>query len=257
MTELAHREPAAPVTYQQRPSTIAQWAMDAQQANLVAQSLAGTMFVPQALRGKPDEITAAILTGAEMGLQPMAALRALDVIQGTPAFRANTLRGLVQAHGHEIWVESTTDTRAVVKGKRFNSDRVEESVWTIERARQLGVTSKDNWKKQPGTMLVARATTDIARRIAADVILALPYSSEEVEDGFDSAPSDAPPQPVQRRRKAAKAIQPAPDVPPLDEAPVTPDSDAAEPDDGDDTDGDDWTGHGWGEEPLPIEEPQS
>lgn len=213
MTDIARRDE---VSVAHIPSSIEQWALDASKAHSVAQSLSQTMFIPQSLRGKPAEITAAILTGKEMGLQPMAALRSLDVIQGTPAFRANTLRGLVQAHGHEIWVESTTDTRCVVKGRRKGSEHEESATWTIDRARNMGLTSKDNWKKQPAAMLVARATTEVARRIAADVILALPYSSEELSDES----SDATPV-VKRTRRAVTPAAPV-DEPPLEEtaAPV-------------------------------------
>lgn len=210
MTDIARRD-SNPVAATSNLGNLGEWAIAASEAHRVATSLAQTMFIPASLRGKPAEITAAILTGAEMGLQPMAALRSLDVIQGTPAFRANTLRGLVQAHGHEIWVEETTDRRAVVKGKRRNSDRVETATWTIERAQQLGLTSKDGWKKQPGTMLVARATTDIARRIAADVILALPYSSEEVED------DNTPAAPTTKKRRRSTEPDPA-----VDESPAIP-----------------------------------
>lgn len=209
MTDIARRD-STDIVPTPTLTSIEAWAIAASRAHGVATSLADTMFIPQSLRGKPADITAAILTGAEMGLQPMAALRSLDVIQGTPAFRANTLRGLVQAHGHDIWVESTTDTKAVVKGRRFNSDNVETATWTIERAQRLGLTSKPNWKSQPGTMLVARATTDIARRIAADVILALPYSSEELDDG-EAAPAET----VKRKRapRPEPVEEPTPVVP--------------------------------------------
>ncbi len=87
----------------------------------MAQSLANTTFVPQSMRGKPAEITAAILTGQEIGLSPMSALRSIDVIQGTPAMRAHAIRGLVQSQGHEVWIEDATDTRVIVAGKRKGS----------------------------------------------------------------------------------------------------------------------------------------
>ena len=40
-----------------------------------------------------------------------------------------------------------------------------------------------NWKKQPGAMLVARATSEACRLVAADAILGIGYSSEEIADG--------------------------------------------------------------------------
>lgn len=161
---------------------MSRWASDAQEIARMAASLVQTSFVPAAMRGKPAEATAAILTGLEVGLQPMAALRSIDVIQGTPALRAVTLRALVQGAGHEVWVDEQTKTRAVVKGRRRGSDVVQESVWTTDRAKDLGLLGKDNWKKQPGAMLVARATAECCRLVAADVILGLPYAVEELTD---------------------------------------------------------------------------
>jgi hypothetical protein len=98
-------------------NSLAVWADDARQAASVAVSLAPTPFVPQSLRGRDDKttaanITAAILTGAELGLTPMASLRSIVVIQGTPAMTAVALRGLVQSAGHEVWVEVESSDRA-------------------------------------------------------------------------------------------------------------------------------------------------
>ena len=104
----------------------------------------------------------------------MAALRAIDVIQGTPALRAVALRALVQRAGHQIWLVESSKTQAIVRGKRRGEGtETQESTWTIERARDLGLSGKDNWKKQPAAMLVARATAECARLIASDVLLGL------------------------------------------------------------------------------------
>jgi hypothetical protein len=88
-------------------SALARWAADVQQVYLVAVSLAKTSFVPASMKGKPEEVTAAILAGGEVGLQQMASLRSIDIIQGTPAMRALTMRGLVQAAGHEVWTKES------------------------------------------------------------------------------------------------------------------------------------------------------
>jgi hypothetical protein len=171
-----------------------QWAEDARQAAAVAQSLAPTPFVPNSLRSTsrdPEEarrvtvgnITAAILTGQELGLTPMASLRSINIIQGTPAMTALALRGLVQSRGHEVRKVESSDTRCVYEGRRAGSDGpFERSVWTIDRARAMGLTGKDNWKRQPEAMLIARASSEVCRLIAADVLLGVPYSAEEIED---------------------------------------------------------------------------
>jgi hypothetical protein len=164
---------------------LGEWAQSAIAAHEVATSLVETSFVPQQFRGKPHEATAAILAGAEVGLSPMASLRSFDVIQGTAAARALTLRAIVQSQGHEMVLAESTATRCRMRGKRRGSGEWQEVLWTIDRAQALGLTGKDNWKKQPGAMLLARATSELARLIAADAILGIGYTVEELGDGAD------------------------------------------------------------------------
>lgn len=163
------------------PAPLMQWVAEAQQAGQIAHVLARSTFVPASLRGKPDEITAAILAGQELGLPPMAALRSIDVIQGTPGLRAHAMRGLVQSHGHQIQVVESTDERCVVRGRRRGEDDWQQVEWTIDRAKRLGLTGKDQWQRQPRTMLVARATGEMCRLIASDVLYAMPYATEELD----------------------------------------------------------------------------
>lgn len=234
----------APQPQVARPPTqlekLGEWAQAASAVQRIAENLVQTSFVPAGFRGKPLEATAAILAGSEVGLSPMASLRSFDVIQGTAAARALTLRAIVQAAGHDIWVEETTETRAIVRGRRKGSDKVQESEWTVDRARGLGLLGKDNWKKQQGAMLVARASSECARLVAADAILGIPYSVEELQDGplqaeqvFPDQQGPAAPQtPVQgaarttRRRTppankpVANTRPPTADQPPMDGPPL-------------------------------------
>jgi hypothetical protein len=222
MTELAIRDDRALALHQPAgPTTttyarLAEWAQAAQAAHEVATSLVQTSFVPEAFRGKAHEATAAILAGAEIGLDPMASLRSFDVIQGTAAPRANTLRAVVQAAGHEIRVVESTATRAVVEGRRRGSADWQRSVWTIERAKQLGLTGKKNWQAQPGAMLVARATSEIARWIASDAILGIPYSAEELDDDGELSAVE----PVTEVRPARRTAQRRTATPPAASTPA-------------------------------------
>jgi len=201
MTEIAIPE--------QHVSELMQWAMDAGEAHKIATSLVKTAFVPDSMRGKADEATAAILTGQEIGLAPMAALRSIDIISGTPAMRAHALRGLVQSKGHEVWLEEANSTRAIVCGRRKGTDQIQKSIWTIDRAKALGLAGRDQWRKQPQAMLVARATSECCRLVASDVILGIPYAIEELQDADETVPAEARPTSSKRtaRRKPAKPIE--------------------------------------------------
>lgn len=211
-----------------RNSPLVQWAYEARQAAQIAASLAQTSFVPASLRGKPQDITAAILAGQELGLQPMASLRSMDVIQGTPALRAHAMRGLVQSRGHSVQVVESTTTKCVMRGRRHGEDEWQEVEWDLERAAMLGLVGKAEWKKQPKTMLLARATGEVCRLIASDVLYAMPYAAEEL-DGAPDAPA-----PVSGRVTAAELLGQIPKSaaePTSEETAVTetPESDAAEP----------------------------
>lgn len=185
-TDVEQAVPAPPAEHE-----LVRWAHAARQAKGIAESLANTSFVPQSLRGKTGNIIGAILAGYEMGLQPMAALRSIDIIHGTPALRAHAMRGLVQSKGHQVQLMESGEAACVMRGRRKGDEKWQEVVWTIERAQKLGVLNKNpEWKKQPQTMLVARATGEICRLIASDVLHAMPYAREELENG---APVEAVP----------------------------------------------------------------
>src|SRR5690606_13141979 len=63
----------------------------------LAQAMATTAFVPAHFRGKPDDVAAAIMYGAAIGLDPMASLRAIYVVNGSPGMYARQMVAIVQA----------------------------------------------------------------------------------------------------------------------------------------------------------------
>jgi len=163
-------------------SELEAWARDAIAISNIAANIATTSLAG-AYRGKPDEVTAVILAGHELGIQPMTSLKSIDVIQGQPALRAHAMRGLLQAKGHEIELLESTAAYCKMRGRRKGADKWQEVEWDTDRARQLGLLGKDQWKKQPKTMLIARATGEICRLVAADALHGMPYVAEEL-DGY-------------------------------------------------------------------------
>ncbi|QYF98487.1 hypothetical protein [Microbacterium sp. PAMC21962] len=194
---------------------------DLQVAYEIASRLVTTSFVPQSYANKPQEAAAAIVAGQGVGLGPMESLRSIDIIQGTPAMRAIALRAIVVSAGHEMWLEESTATRCVYAGRRRGSDVIQRSTWDMQRAQAMNLTGKDNWRKQPGAMLVARATAECARLVAADALLGIPYSSEELQDldAPAAATRTAPRQlqTVAARSRAASEARAAVDTPAMTE----------------------------------------
>lgn len=207
----------------------------------LAQRIARTDFVPTAFRGKPEAVMAAMLTGRELGIGPMQALSKIHVIEGRPSMAAELMRAVVMRAGHDIWVEDSNSTRVTLGGKRLGSERETRVTWTMDDAKKAGLDQRQNWRKYPRAMLLARATGELCRAIFADVLAGISYTYEELTDGDvidaedladtdtetgDGTAGKAPK--ARKTRKATKSIargapaaepapepEPAADVPPL------------------------------------------
>lgn len=136
----------------------------------------------------PEAATMALLTGASLGISPVAALRGITVIQGKATLDATLVAGLVQRHPECEWwrVEESTAERCTIVTKRRGIAAV-SLTWTLEDARRAKLTEKDNWKNYPRAMLRARCTTELARMVYGDVFFGV-YSPEEL-DHVDAAPA--------------------------------------------------------------------
>jgi len=225
MSELAIREESAvevAPSQQYQSNVVArltEWAAEARAAGAIAKSLCDTEFVPKHFRGSAASVTAAILTGFEVGLPPMAALRSIYVISGTPAMYAATMRALVISNGHEIWVEESTDTMVRMAGRRKGSDIIQRVTWTIERAKKAQLTSNAQYQKNPQNMLTARCSAELSRLIAPDVIHGIPYAVEELDDQAEASIEATPAVEAKKRTvKRAPVEQPPMPEPDLDDA---------------------------------------
>jgi hypothetical protein len=206
----------------QRPRVdLARWAQDASDVHRMAQALASTQFVPANLRGKPDDVAAQILYGCDVNLPPMVALQQIHVIEGRPSLSALAMRGLAQANGIKFRIEEANSSRVVMYAMGPGDTGWTKSMWDLDRAKKLGLAGKSNWTKQPQAMLLARATSELCRLVAAPLFLGLAYSTEELADGAadialpERAP-EAEQEPVRlmkrapAKKAAAKAGEPKP-----------------------------------------------
>lgn len=223
--------------------SLAEWADTFTHFAQVAAGLALTSWVPRSLhvanRGQYDaaataaNVTSAVMAARELGIQPMAALRSINVINGTPALSAQAMLAIAQSRGHSVWVVESTNSRAVVDALRAGDppERTQRVSYTTDDAQKAGLMSKDNWRRQPRAMCVARATSAAVRLVAADALLGLPYSLEELADTDGELPSELPEveptangQPPKRRARRANVpallsppAPPAPEVEPEDD----------------------------------------
>jgi hypothetical protein len=231
--------------YRGPASELVGWAQAGEAAYQLAQKISATQFAPEQFRGKPAEAAVAIIAGAEVGLSPLQALQSTYVIGGRPAYYARTMVALAQRQGHEVWTEKETPASVTVCGRRAGSDQIEQVTVTLEQARKAGWTRNKQYDSNPVDMLWARAASKVCRRIAADALLGIPYSVEELQDGDAQ---EAKPRRVSR--KPAEPDAPAIEAPvgadrddvgrggPPTDVPPPPPEQLPDPSDGDDP----WTG---------------
>ena len=155
------------------------------QAASLADQIARTDFAPAGLRGKPEAVMAAMLTGHEIGIGPMQALSEISVINGRPCMSAKLMRALVHRAGHDLWFEAKGNTKVTICARRADwpEDRVAKVTWTMDDAKAAGLSGGQNYRKYPRAMLAARATGEICRDNFADVLGGIGYTPEELSDG--------------------------------------------------------------------------
>jgi hypothetical protein len=203
---------AAPIIERNGYDLIRATALAMTDANAIAKAIASTDMVPKHFRGKPDDLTAAILYGATLGFDPMQSARQVYVIHGQAALYARSMAALVLSAGHEVWTVESKDESVTVSGRRRGSERMETATWTLARAQKAGYTDNAKYRTDPQGMLYAKALSEVCRKIAPDVLNGV-YAVEEMQlERVESERVDQPASSVDRMR-AALNPSPAPDSP--------------------------------------------
>jgi hypothetical protein len=131
--------------------------------------------------GRAQAVLTAILMGQELGFSPMAALRVVVVINGVPTLSAAGMKAKAIKAGGQFKTVEWTDEVCTIKVTRQGWTEPEVVSYTMNDAKQQGLTGKDNWKRMPKQMLYARAVTMAIRNVFADVVEGV-YGTEEMLD---------------------------------------------------------------------------
>ncbi|MDN6286086.1 MAG: hypothetical protein L0K41_03165 [Yaniella sp.] len=148
-------------------------------AMTIANAMCSTGMVPKQYKDKPEDGAAAILYGAELGLNAIQSLQQIMVINGKPGIETRTAVALLKKHGYEVRTVETSDESVTVEGIGPNGEH-EISTWTMARAETAGYTSNSLYKKIPQQMLYSKAAMEVARKIAPHVLSGIAYSVEEL-----------------------------------------------------------------------------
>ena len=136
--------------------------------------------------GTPQGVLTTIMAGREMGLSAMAALRGLHIIDGKPVLSSGLIMALVLRSGRAKYFRCTERTaeRATFTTQR-GDDPPMSLTFTVAEARLAwpkdeAAWNKSGWGKNPADMLVARASSKLARLVYPDVVFST-YGEGEIE----------------------------------------------------------------------------
>jgi len=159
------------------------------EAKELSSMLAGARTIPEALQKSPADVMAIVMAGAELGLAPMQAIRALVLIKGKPTLSADAMGALVKSRRdvcQYLVVKHSDGQRATYETQRIGDPTPTTMGFTIEEARAANLTG-DNWKRFPAAMLRARALSAICRAVYPDLLLGV-YDPDELAEARDVTP---------------------------------------------------------------------
>jgi hypothetical protein len=163
-----------------------------EEADALAKRLAPANTLPEALRQKPADLLAVLLTGAELGMAPMQAVRAIVIIKGKPTLSAEAQVALVRKSPSCKFFKFKESTPLVCTVEACRSDAGAEPVslsFSIEDARAAGLASNDNYRKFPAAMLRARAASAMCKMEFSDVLLGFYDPDELAHEERDVTPA--------------------------------------------------------------------
>lgn len=185
-TELAAREPAR---------------LTMQDTINFASSVAGGSLLPRDYQNNPANVIIAVNLGQSMGLSPAESLYRINVIQGKPTASAELIAAQVRKAGHKLRIDkdearqSVTATIVRCDDPDHPFSETRDAAW----AQRMGLASKDNYRKQPMTMLTWRAITAAARVACPEALYGVAYTPDEMHDMDPQPAQDAAAVPHQAR----------------------------------------------------------
>lgn len=157
----------------------------------------------------PQKALVIMTAGRELGVPATYALRNIHVVKGKPVCSAELLLALVRrSYGPgAIRVAKTSNTACTVQYREQGWDGISEYTFTIDDAKQAGVTNNPTWKNYPAAMLRARCISAVVRFAFPECIAGL-YTPEEM--GADVVVTDEGH--VQVVDSTVTSVEPAPFV---------------------------------------------
>lgn len=167
-----------------------------------AETLAKSGLLPRDYRHNPANVLFGVEYGQMLGLQPMAAITGIHVIDGKPTASAALISALVRRAGHKLrvgyeaakmtgWAEIV---RADDPGFTFRCEwdlprAIIAELCTLKDGKPFARDSKGKplpWQKFFPSMTKARAITEVARDACEEVLFGLHYTPDELDGDIGS-----------------------------------------------------------------------
>lgn len=131
-------------------------------------------LVPPRLHNKPANVLLIMHKALALDLPVMVAIEHMHVIDGKVSHSAELLRGLLHRAGHVLRWPTISDKEVVGElTLRHDPRNPRQARFSIADATRMKLTAKDNWTKDPESMMVARVTTRLVSRHCPEIALAL------------------------------------------------------------------------------------
>lgn len=136
--------------------------------------------IPKHCLRQPGKIVATVMAGHELGVGPMASLRAFHVVEGKPTADYSFWVARLKAAGYRLeWLERSQEKVTLRLIAPDGTSATE--TWDKARAITAGLWGRNTWKSYPQAMLSARCVTSLGRAFAGEVMFGC-YETDEAEE---------------------------------------------------------------------------
>jgi len=157
----------------------------------LAQIMSKSNIIPKISKDKPysaEDIVSLFLIGERLGVDPIAALSGIWIVEGRPSVSARLCRALILKHGHK-WRVEHWDAQSIKVTVTRKDDEPQTFEYTIKEAAHAGLTNRKTWQQHPRPMLMAAVTRRIVDAVFPDLFLGM--TAYEPEEFDDTAPAQA------------------------------------------------------------------
>lgn len=156
------------------------------QIETLAEKLKDSGAMPSSI-SNGAQLMMVFMAGYEAGLTPMESMQSYYIVNGKVTMWGSSVITQLKRAGYAIeWIESD-ETKATVKLTSGDGKHTHTETFTLEEAKNAGLTGKDTWKKYPKDMLRHKAVARAVRFFCPEV-LGGHYMTEDImyEDGMAS-----------------------------------------------------------------------